>query len=147
MSVILVVDDDPTVRMIAIELLTHAGHQVFEAEDGDEALKQVAAIAFDLVVLDMLMPNKDGLETIVELRRRRPHMQILAISSGGRMEAGQLLRMALVFGADETMAKPLRAALFNETVSRLLSQARSDPDPASLAARLTAAAAGGGSAD
>lgn len=143
MSAILVVDDDPTVRMIAAELLTTAGHQVFEAEDGDEAMKQVAAVAFDLVVLDMLMPNKDGLETIVELRRSRPQMRILAISSGGRMEAGQLLRMALVFGADETMAKPLRAEPFTETVSRLLSQARTDPAREGVATRLTAAASGG----
>lgn len=143
MSAILVVDDDPTVRMIAVELLTGAGHQVSEAEDGDEALKRVAAGAFDLVVLDMLMPNKDGLETIVELRRCRPQMRILAISSGGRMEAGQLLRMALVFGADETMAKPLRAEPFQEAVSRLLSQSRTDPDMESVATRLRAAGSGG----
>lgn len=145
MSAILVVDDDPTVRMIAVELLTRAGHQVSEAEDGDEALKRVAAGAFDLVVLDMLMPNKDGLETIAELRRCRPQMPILAISSGGRMEAGQLLRMALVFGADETMAKPLRAEPFQEAVSRLLSQSRTDPDTESVATRLKAGS--GGSAD
>ena len=143
MSAILVVDDDPTVRMIAAELLTMAGHQVSEAEDGDEALKRVAAGAFDLVVLDMLMPNKDGLETIAELRRCRPQMRILAISSGGRMEAGQLLRMALVFGADETMAKPLRAEPFQEAVSRLLSQSRTDPDMESVATRLRAAGSGG----
>lgn len=143
MSAILVVDDDPTVRMIAVELLTRAGHQVSEAEDGDEALKRVAAGVFDLVVLDMLMPNKDGLETIVELRRCRPQMRILAISSGGRMEAGQLLRMALVFGADETMAKPLRAEPFQEAVSRLLSQSRTDPDTESVATRLKAAGSGG----
>ena len=125
MARILVVDDDPTVRMIAAELLTAAGHEVCEAEDGDEALKQAAATPFDLVVLDMLMPNKDGLETIVELRRGRPRMRILAISSGGRMDAGQLLRTALVFGADETMAKPLRSEVLNEAVSRLLAMPRS----------------------
>lgn len=126
MANILVVDDDPTVRMIASEILIGAGHQVSEAADGEEALDQAAATSFDLVVLDMLMPNKDGLETIAELRRRRPPMRILAISSGGRMDPGQLLRMALVFGADETMAKPLRAEALTETVARLLSTPRSD---------------------
>lgn len=121
MASILVVDDDPTVRMIASEILTGAGHQVSEAEDGDEALKLVAETPFDLVLLDMLMPNKDGLETISELRGRRPRMRILAISSGGRMDAGQLLRMALVFGADETMVKPLHSDVLTGTVTRLLS--------------------------
>jgi CheY-like chemotaxis protein len=125
MARILVVDDDPTVRMIAGEILTGAGHEVAEAADGDEALKQVGEIPFDLVVLDMLMPNKDGLETIAELRGRRPPMRILAISSGGRMDAGQLLRMALVFGADETMAKPLRSEALTEAVSRLLAMPKS----------------------
>lgn len=125
MASILVVDDDPTVRMIAGEILISAGHQVSEAADGEEALQQVAATPFDLVVLDMLMPNKDGLETIAELRGRRPRMRILAISSGGRMDAGQLLRTALVFGADETMAKPLRSEVLNEAVSRLLAMPRS----------------------
>ncbi|MEJ6789961.1 response regulator [Brevundimonas sp. BR2-1] len=126
MANILVVDDDPTVRMIASEILTRAGHEVSEAADGDEALKQVGEIPFDLVVLDMLMPNKDGLETIAELRGRRPPMRILAISSGGRMDAGQLLRMALVFGADETMAKPLRSDALTEAVSRLLAMPKSE---------------------
>ena len=130
MANILVVDDDPTVRMIASEILTTAGHQVSEAGDGDEALQKVAATPFDLVVLDMLMPNKDGLETISELRGRRPRMRVLAISSGGRMEAGQLLRMALVFGADETMAKPLRKEALTEAVSRLLAMPRVDAPPA-----------------
>jgi CheY-like chemotaxis protein len=125
MARILVVDDDPTVRMIAGEILTGAGHEVAEAADGEEALKQVGEIPFDLVVLDMLMPNKDGLETIAELRGRRPPMRILAISSGGRMDAGQLLRMALVFGADETMAKPLRSEALTEAVSRLLAMPKS----------------------
>lgn len=129
MANILIVDDDPTVRMIAGEILTTAGHQVSEAGDGDEALGKVAETPFDLVVLDMLMPNKDGLETIAELRGRRPRMRILAISSGGRMDAGQLLRMALVFGADETMVKPLHGDILVEAVTRLLALPRPDAQP------------------
>ena len=133
MSIILVVDDDPTVRLIAKELLEAEGHAVLEAGDGAEALKLVASVHTDLVILDMLMPNKDGLETIVELRRTQAGVRILAISSGGRMEAGQLLRMALVFGADETMAKPLRIDTFASTVARLLALPAAAPDPGSVA--------------
>jgi DNA-binding NtrC family response regulator len=70
----------------------------------------------------MLMPNKDGLETIVELRKLQPDIRILAISSGGQMERGLLLRTAMVFGADESLQKPLRLETFADTVTRLLSQ-------------------------
>lgn len=122
MAIILIVDDDPTVRLIVGELLRGDGHAIVEAEDGDEALKIVAAMAVDLVVLDMLMPNKDGLETIVELRKRQPGICILAISSGGRMEPGQLLRTAMVFGADKCLEKPLRLESFSQMVAGLLAQ-------------------------
>ena len=122
MAIILIVDDDPTVRLIAGELLRSQDHAIVEAEDGDEALKIVASMAVDLVVLDMLMPNKDGLETIVELRRRKPDIRILAISSGGRMEPGHLLRTAMMFGADECLQKPLRLDTFSEVVAAVLAQ-------------------------
>ncbi|MGZ9100188.1 MAG: response regulator [Brevundimonas sp.] len=128
MAVIVIVDDDPTVRMIATELLRLDDHVVVEAHDGDEALKVISSMAVDLVVLDMLMPNKDGLETIVELRRTQPNIRILAISSGGRVGADQLLRTALVLGADDTLVKPLRLETFARSVTRLLSQ----PQPAPL---------------
>jgi CheY-like chemotaxis protein len=122
MAIILIVDDDPTIRLIAGELLRGDEHAVVEAADGDEALKIVDSMAVDLVVLDMLMPNKDGLETIVELRKHRPEIRILAISSGGRMEPGQLLRTAMVFGADECLEKPLRLDSFTKMIARLLEQ-------------------------
>jgi CheY-like chemotaxis protein len=120
MAVILIVDDDPTVRLIAKELLRVGGHAVLEAEDGDDALKIADAITVDLVVLDMLMPNKDGLEAIFELRKRQPHIRILAISSGGRMDQGLLLRTAMAFGADESLEKPLRLETFSRIVNQLL---------------------------
>ncbi|WP_439477103.1 response regulator [Brevundimonas sp.] len=122
MAIILIVDDDPTVGLIAGELLRGEDYAIVEAADGDEALKIVASMAVDLVVLDMLMPNKDGLETIVELRRFNPGIRILAISSGGRMEPGPLLRTAMLFGADECLQKPLRLPSFSQAVARLLTQ-------------------------
>lgn len=130
MAVIVIVDDDPTVRLIATELLRGDDHVVVEAEDGVEALNIVRTMAVDLIVLDMLMPNKDGLETIVELRRSRPYIRILAISSGGQVGADQLLRTAMVLGADDTLVKPLRLETFARSVERLLSR---PPAPASRA--------------
>jgi CheY-like chemotaxis protein len=120
MANILVVDDDPTIRTIASELLRSAGHEVMEAADGDEALRALRTAPADLVVLDMLMPNRDGLETIMEVRRSYPGVRILAISSGGSLGVGDLLATARIFGADETLPKPLSFTTFAATVDRLL---------------------------
>ncbi len=122
MATILITDDDPTLRAIAIELLAADGHRVLEAGDGDEALQILDTEAVDLLVLDMLMPNKDGLETILELRRRKTPIRILAISSGGSMNLDSLLRTAMVFGADRLMSKPLRLSTFASTVADMLAQ-------------------------
>jgi CheY-like chemotaxis protein len=124
MAVVVVVDDDPTIQMIAAELLQEGNHAVVSAADGEEALRVLAAMRVDLVVMDMLMPNKDGLETIIEARELYPDLRILAISSGGRVGVGDLLRMARLFGADETYVKPLRLDTFAGTVDRLLAEPR-----------------------
>ena len=133
MAIVLVVDDDPTIRTIAAELLREEQHAIIEAADGDEALRVLDATHAELVVLDMLMPNRDGLETIMEIRRRHPGVRILAISSGGSIGVGNLLGMARVFGADETLAKPLSFTTFAATVNRLLEAPAQAPGP--LAAR------------
>ena len=128
MAVIVVVDDDPTIQMIAAELLRDGNHAVVAAADGNEALRVLAAMPADLVVMDMLMPNKDGLETIIEARKLYPELRILAISSGGRVGVGDLLRMARLFGADETYVKPLRLDNFAATIERMLTEPRSGMD-------------------
>lgn len=122
MANILIVDDDPTIQLIAGELLRSEGHAVVNAGDGVEALKALVAIPADLVVLDMLMPNMDGLETIIEMRKSHPGVKILAISSGGPMGPTDLLRTAKLFGADDTLVKPLSFSTFGAAVERLLSQ-------------------------
>ncbi len=130
MATILITDDDPTLRAIASELLAADGHRLLEAADGDEALQILEGEAVDLLVLDMLMPNKDGLETILELRRRKTPIRILAISSGGSMDLDSLLRTAMVFGADRLMSKPLRISTFASTVAEMLAQPLPDSPPA-----------------
>jgi CheY-like chemotaxis protein len=107
MATILIADDDPIVRLTASEFLEAAGHSVLQAADGREALDMVAACHVDLLVVDMLMPNVDGLETIIALRKGGSAMPIIAISSGGRMDRSTLLRPAAVFGANSILSKPL----------------------------------------
>ena len=128
-TTVLIADDDPTLRAIAAELLSGEGYRVLEAEDGNEALRAVEAETVDLIVLDMLMPNKDGIETIIELKRRRSSVRILAISSGGSMDVDSLLKPALAFGADRVMSKPLRISTFATTIAEMLSEPASASSP------------------
>ena len=128
-TTVLIADDDPTLRAIAAELLSGEGYRVLEAEDGDQALRIVEAETVDLIVLDMLMPNKDGIETIIELKRRRSSVRILAISSGGSMDVDSLLKPALAFGADRVMSKPLRISTFATTIAEMLSEPTAASSP------------------
>lgn len=120
MPVILVVDDDPIVRSMAGETLRARGFEALEAEDGQAALDLIAGTPVDLVILDMLMPRKDGLETVMELRLRRPELRVLAVSTGGRSDPGAYLRAAMTFGAHASMTKPLRPDALIEAVETLL---------------------------
>lgn len=120
MATILIADDDPIVRATVVEFLTGAGHTLLEARDGVEALEEIERADIDLLIIDMLMPNKDGLETILELRRMDKAMPILAISSGGRMDVQSLLRPAAAFGATGVLAKPLRESELVAMVEGLL---------------------------
>ena len=122
MSALLIGDDVPSIRLIATELLRSSDHAVLQAADGNEAIKIVAAVPIDLVVLDMLMPHKDGLETILALRESHPHIRIVAISSGGRADPTGYLQTAMLFGADATLVKPLCLATFVSTVEEVLSR-------------------------
>ena len=128
-ATVLIADDDPMLRAIGAELLSEEGYRILEAEDGDEAMRLIETEPVDLLVLDMLMPNKDGLETIMDLRRRGSDVRILAISSGGSMDIDSLLKPALAFGANRIMSKPLRISTFASTIAEMLSQPASAQSP------------------
>ncbi len=114
MDRILVVDDDRELRGWMRELLTRAGYQVSEAADGNEALKQLREARLDLVILDLVMPEKDGVETLLELRREFPGLKVIAIS--GR----DYLAIAEHLGAQETLAKPFTASELISAVQAVL---------------------------
>lgn len=117
---ILVVDDDPLVRSSLQDFLSDAGYSVATASDGVEAAQRFKEAKPDLVVTDIIMPEKDGIETILDLRRRSPALRIIAISGGGRSRSTDFLTMAEKLGADATLAKPFDQGELIALVKRLL---------------------------
>jgi CheY-like chemotaxis protein len=103
---ILLVDDEDQLRSMVRLVLEDAGHQIQEARDGKEALESFRKRRPDLVVTDLVMPNKEGIETIIELRRSCRDIKIVAMSGGGRNTADDYLIMAKRCGACVTLTKP-----------------------------------------
>lgn len=104
------IDDDPLMLRHLEEMLTKLGFEVVSAPDVDTALEQMNRQHCDAAVVDILMPDRDGLNFILEIRRTRPDLRIVAISGGGRIGAGSLLRMAEGLGANATLVKPFSAS-------------------------------------
>jgi len=114
MATILAVDDDPQVRELLADLLTHAGYEVITAADGKEAIVRFRNQPVEVVVADILMPEQDGLETIQQLHQISPLVPVIAISGGGRLPSSLYLKTAALFGAFRTLEKPFpRRALLD----------------------------------
>ncbi len=107
MKRILVVDDEYQVRKMLRQTLERSGFEVVEASDGKEALKHYHADTIDLVITDIIMPDKEGIETIIDLRKINPNVKIFAISGGGKVSPGDYLILAGRSGAMRTFTKPL----------------------------------------
>ena len=122
MARILIVDDDERLRPLMNLVLQHGGHTTAEARDGDEALRRCAAESFDAVLCDVLMPGREGLETIRELRRTWPAMPVIAISGGLIVPALDPLRLAARLGACRTIAKPFRMNQLLAVVAEVLEE-------------------------
>jgi DNA-binding NtrC family response regulator len=104
---ILLVEDDDELRILLEERLTNAGHQITSARDGAEACRLMVQGSTDVLVTDILMPEKDGLDVIKEFRRVQPRSRIVAISGGGPGVATNLcLHLAHHLGACEILKKP-----------------------------------------
>src|SRR5436190_24022515 len=116
---VLVVDDQEDLRVLLRDILEERGHHVFEAADGNEAVDWCAAVRFDLLIVDLIMPGREGIETIRELRQRQPELKILAMS--GAVE-GTYLRLAGKLGANDTLRKPFDADTLLRKIDGLLSE-------------------------
>ena len=104
MARILVIDNDADVRALLEQMLEPAGHEVSLAADGREGMKLHRAAPADLVITDLFMPNQEGLETIIELRKDFPEVRIIAMS--GKDAASAMLRAAQQLGANRVLQKP-----------------------------------------
>ena len=120
MAQILIIDDDPSVRLTLRSALESVGHLVTEAADGNEGIEQFIADPTELVITDILMPNKEGLETIMKLRKIKQNLPIIAISGGGRIKAVDFLEAAKDLGADAVVKKPFHMADLLNTVDSCL---------------------------
>ncbi len=118
---VLIIDDDTQVRGMIYKMLNEEGHEILVAANGEEGMQIIKSEPeIDLVITDLIMPEKEGIETIMEIRQDFSHIRILAISGGGRIDAKGYLSMAKQLGADLTLAKPFVKQELIEAVQELL---------------------------
>lgn len=120
MARILIVDDEALVRAGLRRLLTRAGHETHEACEGNEALRLQREHPADLVITDMVMPEKDGVEVVMQLRREYPKTKIVAISGGGRVSPDTYLSNVQLLGADRIFSKPVGSEELLTAIRELL---------------------------
>jgi len=117
---ILLVDDDEQFRGMLSEALTGEGFEVREASDGLQGIKLYGEQPTDIVITDLVMPGKEGLEMIVEIKRFHSGVKIIAISGGGRGSSNNYLKMAKAFGAQIVLAKPFSHHEILDAISQVL---------------------------
>lgn len=107
MANVLVVDDEAPMRDMVTQMLQRDGHQVTTSDEGGAALALMQSHRFDLVILDVLMPGKDGIETTLEIKAQYPDTKILVMSGGRRAISAEFnLNSASLLGADASLQKP-----------------------------------------
>lgn len=120
MARILIVDDDLNIRHLFRCLLERAGHEVLDANDGEVALRVFKETLPQLMITDVLMPNKEGLELIQEVKALQPNVSVIALSGGGVVDINDCLAFADGFGADKVFAKPIKPHILLEAVKKCL---------------------------
>jgi len=123
MARILVIDDDEIMNEMLVQLLSRAGYEVEGAQDGGLGLKLLETKQFDLIITDIVMPQKEGIETILAIRSKNKKLPIIAISGGGKIRPDQYLHLAQQMGADYTFQKPFDKEPFLGAVRECLSGA------------------------
>lgn len=120
MSTILIADDDAGIRKLLRRVLEKNGNRVIEARNGQEATRQVRDQHPDLLITDLIMPEKEGIETIGDLKICAPDLKVIVISGGGRIQAQNYLAIASCLGVAATFEKPIDLTALAVTVARLI---------------------------
>ena len=122
MKRILLIDDEPSILLMLKKMIERAGDfEVDLAQDGLEGMKLLDEYVFDLIVTDIIMPEKEGLEIIAELRRTNPDIKVIAISGGGRLSPEGYLESASLLGAHRVFKKPFEQKELTGAIKELLS--------------------------
>ena len=120
MASIMVVDDERQTRMMLRQMLERANYEVMEAENGYEAIQIFRQHPVDLIIMDLIMPRKEGIETIIEMRAEFPYIKIIAMSGGGRVSSETYLELAAKLGALRTLAKPIEREVLLDSIREVL---------------------------
>jgi len=126
---ILLIEDDAALRRTLRTILEKALHTVAEAGDGLQGVALFSKETFDLVITDIIMPNREGIETIGDIRRLDPHVPIVAISGGGSVGGELFLKLAEQVGATRTLAKPIRPVDLVQAVASCLGASSTEGPP------------------
>lgn len=119
---ILVIDDEQSIRTLLKQVFERQGYQVLVAPNGDVGVQQFKENHVDLVILDLIMPEKDGIETIRELKSLDADIKIIAISGGGIIKPELYLKLARKFGAIYSFQKPINNDEITTFVKTLFAQ-------------------------
>jgi CheY-like chemotaxis protein len=128
METILIIDDETPIRSMVRLILERAGYTVLEAQDGIEGIRVFREAPADLIITDLIMPNKDGIGMIIELKKDFPALKIIAMSGGGLNRPEGYLRGAQKLGAACTLSKPLN----RNDLLRAVRDTLKSPSPAPL---------------
>jgi len=107
MARILIIDDEPQIRSMLKLMLERDGYEVVEAPDGVEGISVYRQNPTDLIITDLIMPNKDGIGMIIDLKKEFPEVKIIAMSGGGLNKPDGYLKGAKKLGASCTLTKPI----------------------------------------
>lgn len=117
---ILVIDDEKPFRQLIVELLHIKGYTVYEAENGDYGLKEYKKHNPDLIITDLIMPDKEGIEFIQSIRNHNPNIPIIAMSGGNSDFSASYLRASQKLGANKVLSKPFESELLYSAIEELL---------------------------
>ena len=120
MKRILVIDDDDLFREMLLVMIQREGYAVDEAEDGEIGVEKHKRNKYDLIITDIIMPNKEGIGTIMALRKQDPNVKIIAMSGGGRVVPNNYLNIAEKLGAHKTLSKPFERKVLIGTIKELI---------------------------